>query len=200
MELKNILNNAKTGVVIMAHPDDETCWAGGLILSNPHIKWSSICCSYPRNPADYERINDYLRMCNDMGITAYQIDQVATGPGNPLQVKNTLKLFNINDYDVIVTHGHDGDYGHIHHKNIFQQVKALANKEFIGTGYLSGKYYYDIGGVFGKKMNMLKYYKSNSYKDKNGNIVSKWKRLLEVYLILNNKTETFNIYKGDGCA
>ena len=30
----------KTGAVLVAHPDDETLWAGGTILAHPEIGWT----------------------------------------------------------------------------------------------------------------------------------------------------------------
>ena len=34
---------SKSIAVIVAHPDDETLWAGGTILSHPSNKWFIIC-------------------------------------------------------------------------------------------------------------------------------------------------------------
>ena len=183
----------KTAVVIMAHPDDETCWAGGLISSLPEIKWHSICCSYPRRLEEFDRKFDYLKACSSLNMCPHQIEKVETDPKMSLDIVNELKDLNINQYDVIITHGKDGDYGHAHHKSIHNQVLSLAEKPVIGTSY-TGNYILPLTEkVYDKKMKALKEYKTNSYKI-DGKSVEKWEALLYVYPILKNKEEKFEIY------
>ena len=62
--LRDILGRNPT--IIVAHPDDETMWAGGLIATYHALNWTAICCTIPR--LDPARAWDWFGACKKLGI------------------------------------------------------------------------------------------------------------------------------------
>ncbi len=127
---------------------------------------------------------------------SHQIEKVESDPKHPLDIRTQLEELDINQYDLIITHGKDGDYGHVHHKSVHQVVLSLAKKVVIGTSY-NGTYEINLPPhIYRKKMEALKNYKTNSCKI-DGRAVEKWEALLYVYPILKKRQERFEIYYKD---
>src|SRR4030042_2372337 len=57
--------------VIVAHPDDETLWAGGFILTNPEVKWTvvTIC-----RKSDTDRAPKFFKALEELGAAGYMGD------------------------------------------------------------------------------------------------------------------------------
>ena len=54
----------KTGLVIVAHPDDETIWMAGMILNSKNIDWTifSLCRKDdPDRVPKFKKVCDYYR-------------------------------------------------------------------------------------------------------------------------------------------
>lgn len=52
--------------------------------------------------------------------------------------KDLKRIIDSRDWNIIVTHNPDGEYGHFHHKKVSSMVTALASKNKL---YYFGKYY-----------------------------------------------------------
>lgn len=110
----------KVGVFV-AHPDDETMWAGGLIaaLDSPSV----YACSIPvRDPVRAEK---FLNACEVLGASGHVMPFEET-PGAELPHLETMDWV-MGLFDVIVTHNASGEYGHLHHIQV--HVWAILNRQ-----------------------------------------------------------------------
>ena len=115
----------KRCLVIVAHPDDETIWMGGMILKHKDWKWTilSLC-----RKNDVDRAPKFKKVCEYYGADGVigDLDDEILKP-LPVKVvvnkiKEYLKDFN---YDYIFTHGSNGEYGHLRHKEIHKAVNKM---------------------------------------------------------------------------
>lgn len=104
---------SKTAVVV-AHPDDETLWAGGLIA---RIKPDVICCTVPRR--DPERAIRYFDAVRELGGFPILIPFLESPPN---ELIDHLHALDLERYETIYTHNEDGEYGHLHHIQVHQHV------------------------------------------------------------------------------
>lgn len=115
--------------IVVAHPDDETLWAGGLIaaLDKPVV----FACSIPvRDPIRADRFFD---ACRVLGAEARILPHVeTTGEILPHLFTYTNRL---HEFDCIVTHNELGEYGHIHHKQVSGWVTQEARCPVMFFGY-----------------------------------------------------------------
>lgn len=105
--------------MVVAHPDDETLWGGGIVLRNPG-GWVIQCCSVPE--ADPIRADKFREACRRLGAEPRVLHgrDVYDCPLSGLEYVDL-------DADVIVTHGAAGEYGHPHHVQVHQWVVARAS-------------------------------------------------------------------------
>jgi LmbE family N-acetylglucosaminyl deacetylase len=122
-----IAHRGKEAAVIVAHPDDETLWAGGAILEHKDYSWTivTIC---RRNDAD--RSPRFLRAVERLGATGAMAD-LDDGPDQrPLDIgfieDTVLSLLPRTDYDLLVTHSPFGEYTrHLRHEETSRAVTRL---------------------------------------------------------------------------
>ncbi len=117
-------------LIIVAHPDDETIWMGGTILKYPNKEWTivSLC-----RKEDSDRKPKFIKVCKYLNAEPI-ISNLDDEKLNPLPIEKIMKKIKSivpeKEYDVIYTHGENGEYGHIRHKEIHEAIKRLiANKE-----------------------------------------------------------------------
>ena len=113
--------------VIVAHPDDETLWCGGLMLMNPKLSWTVITMcrksDTDRAPKFFKAM-DALNACGKMGDLDDGPDQK---PLQEREVQDTIiKLLPSNSFDIIITHGSGGEYTrHLRHEETGRAVMKL---------------------------------------------------------------------------
>ncbi|HSB66900.1 MAG TPA: hypothetical protein VLD65_09995 [Anaerolineales bacterium] len=118
---------ATTAAVIVAHPDDETLWAGGMILTHPHFNWFIAAMCRKNDP---DRSKKFFLAMQNYGATG-AMDDLDDGPeqmplDNEHVQQSLLKLLPILNYDLILTHAPDGEYTrHRRHEEVSQAVMAL---------------------------------------------------------------------------
>ncbi|MCU0286067.1 MAG: PIG-L family deacetylase [Acidobacteria bacterium] len=122
----DIFTPAATAVII-AHPDDETLWAGGTILLHPGWNWYITCLCRKSDPNRAPRFYKVLKQLNAQG----DMGDLDDGPEqNPLTLdmvkKTILSLLPYTDFDLIITHSLRGEYTkHRRHWEVSRSVLEL---------------------------------------------------------------------------
>ena len=131
-------SSKKKVAVIVAHPDDETLWAGGTILG--HWDWDcfivSLCRANDENRAP--KFYETLKLLNAKGTMGNLNDSPKQRPMAENKVEQlVLKLLPIVHFDLIITHNPLGEYTkHLRHEEVSKAVINLWNKEEISTDAL----------------------------------------------------------------
>ena len=117
----------KTVLVIVAHPDDETLWVGGTILSHPN--WKCFIISLCRE-SDTERSDKFFKALITLkaeGVIVDLDDGPEQKPLNEEELETTiLKLIPPMHFDLIITHNPAGEYTrHLRHEEISKAVIKL---------------------------------------------------------------------------
>ena len=126
---------SKTVAIIVAHPDDETLWAGGTILSHP--MWNCFVVSLCRgsDPDRAPRFYKALSMLKSQGI----MGDLDDGPNqvsldNAVVEQAILSLLPPQHYDLIISHNPSGEYTrHIRHEEVGEAVINLWNSDKISA-------------------------------------------------------------------
>lgn len=121
--------SSKNVVVIVAHPDDETLWAGGTILSNPDWKCFVISLCRGKDPDRSVRFHNALKVLNCEGIMGDMDDGPEQLPLDETEVERTiLDLLPTKHFDLIITHNPAGEYTrHLRHEETGNSVIRLWN-------------------------------------------------------------------------
>ncbi len=123
----------KNVAVIVAHPDDETLWAGGTILSHP--SWNCFIVSICRgNDADRApKFYQALKVLKSDGIMGDLDDGPDQNPLDEEEVEQTiLDLLPEKHYDLIISHNPNGEYTrHLRHEEVSRAVINLWNNNKI---------------------------------------------------------------------
>lgn len=120
-------DHRKRVAVIVAHPDDEILWTGGLLLSHP--EWSTFILGLcrgqdPDRAPKFHRVLDSLEAKGRLGDLDDGPDQV---PILSSVVQNAiLSLLPEREFDLLLTHSPAGEYfRHRRHEEVSQAVRAL---------------------------------------------------------------------------
>jgi len=128
----------KNVAVIVAHPDDETLWAGGTILSHP--SWNCFIVTLCRG-SDEERapkFHEALKVLKSEGIMADLDDGPDQNPLDEEEVEQTiLDLLPEKHFDLIISHNPNGEYTrHLRHEEVSKAVINLWNNNKISADVL----------------------------------------------------------------
>ncbi len=145
----HIAENDKCAVIV-AHPDDETLWAGGLILMHPGVKWTvvTIC-----RKSDTDRAPRFFRALEEFDAAGYMGDLDDGPEQNPLnnaEVHRTImRLLPFDRFDVVITHSTAGEYTrHLRHEETAQAVMRLHRTGELSAGQVWSFAYEDGGGKY----------------------------------------------------
>jgi LmbE family N-acetylglucosaminyl deacetylase len=140
-------NPVRSVAVVVAHPDDETLWAGGAILLHP--EWRCRVFSLCRG-GDPDRAPRFLRALEALGATG-EIADLDDGPEQyplpPEEVARTaLSFLKDCSLDLLITHGPRGEYtSHRRHVEVSQAVLRLWSEGAISPRRV-WLFAYDDGG------------------------------------------------------
>lgn len=117
----------RTGAVIVAHPDDESLWCGGALLQQPDVQWFVLTLCRGSDTDRAPRFARVLRYLRATGAMADLDDGPAQEPLAAELVQRTiLEGLPRRAYDVIFTHGPQGEYTrHRRHEECSAAVTAL---------------------------------------------------------------------------
>lgn len=117
----------KRVALIVAHPDDETLWAGGTILSEPSWQWFVVCLCRKNDHDRAPKFNIALTILGASGIMGDLDDGPEQTPIPDDEVKQAiLRLIPGVSFDLIITHNPDGEYTrHLRHEEISRAVINL---------------------------------------------------------------------------
>ena len=131
-------DRSKSAAVIVAHPDDETLWAGGAILSHPLWNWYVVTLCRAGDP---DRAPKFYRALQDLGAKGNMADLDDGPQQKPLAQDEVqaaiLKLLPSRHFDLILTHNPTGEYTrHLRHEETSRAVIALWQSGQLSTDEL----------------------------------------------------------------
>jgi LmbE family N-acetylglucosaminyl deacetylase len=120
-------NISKTVAIIVAHPDDETLWAGGTILNHPSWKCFIVCLCRASDTERAPRFYKALKILGSEGIMGDLDDGPEQKPLKEKEVEHAiLNLLPTRHFDLIITHNPTGEYTkHLRHEEISKAVITL---------------------------------------------------------------------------
>jgi len=118
---------SKSIAIIVAHPDDETLWAGGTILSHPSNKWFIICLCRASDPDRSVRFHEALKLYHAEGVMGDLDDGPTQEPLNEKELEDyIIRLLPASRFDLIITHDAKGEYTrHLRHEEVNKAVTSL---------------------------------------------------------------------------
>ncbi len=163
-------------LMIIAHPDDDMIWGGTALIKDDYVV---VCITCGVNKTRVKEFETVMEETNDKYIMLGYPDKTNGQKDNWNLVRQSIhedleKIINLKDWEIIVTHNPEGEYGHIHHKMTSHMVTESANHSKL---YYFGKYYTKRSmasletplpnriddELLNKKIEILKMYESQSF-------------------------------------
>ena len=117
----------KEAAAVVAHPDDETLWAGGAILEDRSHFWTVVSLCRRSDPDRAGRFSRAIERLGAKGAMADLDDGPDQHPLDPESVESAvLSLLPRTDYPLLVTHSPFGEYTrHRRHEETSRAVTHL---------------------------------------------------------------------------
>jgi LmbE family N-acetylglucosaminyl deacetylase len=125
-----------SGAVIVAHPDDETLWAGGMLLLHPASRWTVMTLTRKSDPDRAPRFHQALEHYGAFGAMGNLDDGPEQKPLGAAEVQDAIMdLLPARHYDLVLTHSPCGEYTrHRRHEEVSQAVVALCESGRLSVG------------------------------------------------------------------
>jgi LmbE family N-acetylglucosaminyl deacetylase len=137
-------------LVIVAHPDDETLWAGGTLLMHPDSRWTVVSLTRKSDPDRSAKFYKVMEQYHAKGIMGDLDDGPEQKPLRKIDVEDAIMdLLPSQRYDLVLTHSLWGEYTrHRRHEEVAKAVMALREGERVSAGDLWMFAYEDGGGKY----------------------------------------------------
>lgn len=118
------MNSRTHNVVIVAHPDDETLFFGGLILSENNHQWTVIVVTDANADGQGQiRHQQYKDACSQLGvkeIIQWDFPDIFEKRLDQSKLSQKVQFFLKSNPQItrVYTHGPAGEYGHPHHQDV----------------------------------------------------------------------------------
>jgi len=133
--------------VIVAHPNDETLWAGGTLLLHPDACWTVVTLCGKGDAQRTATFEKALERYNAKGVMGDLDDEPEQKPLRMVEVEDALMdLMPSDRYDLILTHGLWGENtGSRRQEETSKAVMALRESQRLSTGEV-WMFAYEDGG------------------------------------------------------
>lgn len=115
-------------LVVVAHPDDETIWMGGTILTHKRVRWTIYALCKKSDPDRVSRFRHAMKALGARGIISDledDDDRMSIKELSRRAEKLIMRELPQKSFDYIFTHARDGEYGNLRHKGVHRAVKDL---------------------------------------------------------------------------
>jgi len=136
--------------VIVAHPDDETLWAGGTILLRQDVRWTVVTLCRRSDPDRSVRFFKAMESLNASGLMGDMDDGPEQLPLGSTEVEEmVLSLIPESGFDLVITHSPYGEYTrHIRHEETGRALLELWRRGQLSAGQMWFFAYEDGGSNY----------------------------------------------------
>ena len=124
-------NSNINALIIIAHPDDETIFCGGVMLSFPKWNWTVVCVTTEQNTLRPQEFNKAIQMYKDSGVNIISHLELNNADRNQdlssedrTDWENSIRELDIHP-DIVLTHHKTHDYHRKHHIPIAEIASDL---------------------------------------------------------------------------
>lgn len=121
----------RVNLIIVAHPDDESIFAGNEIINNSYY---IVCITNGKNETRKKEFEKMLKTTGNTGVMLDYPDKINGKRDDWSSVKediedNVNRIIASREWGKIVTHNPKGEYGHIQHIKTSEIVTKLVNQQ-----------------------------------------------------------------------